>query len=113
MTEAPGYFAVIATSTLQPTTPRLQRRYAALVERMLQLARQQEGYIGREAVRDTDLGISVSYWRSEAAIKAWRHDVRHMATKDIGRREIYRTCRIRVCRVEHEYEMGETVSGFD
>jgi hypothetical protein len=36
-----------------------------------------------------------------------------MATKDIGRREIYRTCRIRICRVEHEYEMGEPVSGFD
>jgi heme-degrading monooxygenase HmoA len=111
--EAPGYFAVIATTTLQPITPDLQRRYAALSERMLQLARQQDGFLGRESARDGGLGISVSYWRSEAAIKAWRNDVRHMATKDIGRREIYRTCRIRICRVEHEYEMGEPVSGFD
>lgn len=113
MTEATGYFAVIATTTLHPITPDLQRRYTALSDRMMQLARRQEGFIGREAARDAALGISVSYWRSEAAIKAWRHDVRHMATKDIGRREIYRTCRIRVCRVEHDYEMGEPVPGFD
>lgn len=109
----PGYYAVIATTTLRPMTPDQQRRYVTLVDRMLQLARQQDGYIGRESARDAALGISVSYWRTEAAIKAWRNDVRHMATKDIGRREIYQTCRIRVCRVEHDYEMGEAVSGFD
>jgi heme-degrading monooxygenase HmoA len=108
-----GHHVVIAMTTLRPLTPDQQRRHATLVDRMLQLARHQDGYVGRESARDAALGISVSYWRAEAAIKAWRNDVRHMATKDIGRREIYQTCRIRVCRVEHDYERGEAVSGFD
>jgi heme-degrading monooxygenase HmoA len=101
-----GYYAVIATTTLLPMSLAVQKRYAAMAERMLELARLQDGFLGREHARDDQLGVSVSYWRTLEAIEAWRTDTRHMAVKEMGRKEFYRSCKIRICRVEREYGMG-------
>jgi heme-degrading monooxygenase HmoA len=102
-----GYYAVIATTTLLPMSQAVQKRYAAMSERMLELARLQDGFLGREHARDNELGVSVSYWRTLEAIEAWRTDMRHMAVKEMGRKQFYRSCKIRICRVEREYSMGE------
>lgn len=98
-----GYYAVIATSTLKPMSADMRARYLAMTDRMLELARLQEGFLGREHARDDNLGISVSYWRTTAAIEAWRKDARHMAVKEFGRKDIYLNWQIRICRVEQEY----------
>ena len=92
-------------------TSEMRQRYASLADRMLALAREQDGFLGRDAVLNEELGISVSYWRSLEAIEAWRNDARHVATKAIGRRDIYDTWQIRICRVEREY--GNKVPGSD
>ena len=48
--------------------------YAEAAERMLELAAQQPGYLGVESVRGADgIGITISYWRSENDILAWKH----------------------------------------
>jgi len=44
--------------------------YAETALRMRELAREQPGYLGFETARD-GLGISVSYWESPEAIRAW------------------------------------------
>jgi heme-degrading monooxygenase HmoA len=106
MTEASdqlGYYAVIATTTLKPMSAETRSRYLAMSDRMLELACRQEGFLGRDHARDDNLGISVSYWRSTEAIHAWRTDASHMAVKEFGRREVYQTWHIRICRVEREY----------
>ena len=43
--------------------------YAAMAERMMTLVEAQDGYLGATSVRDpaTGVGITVSYWRDEAA----------------------------------------------
>ena len=47
-TDQGGYYAVIATTTLQPMSPEMQKRYAAMAEHMLKLARHQDGFLGSE-----------------------------------------------------------------
>lgn len=101
--DSQGYYAVISATTLKPMSAETGARYLAMTERMLDLAQLQDGFLGREAARDDKLGISVSYWRSMAAIDAWRTEAAHMAVKAFGRLEVYATWHIRICRVECEY----------
>lgn len=78
--------------------------YAAAAERMLDLAREQPGYLGVESARGEDgFGITVSYWESEAAIAAWRMHAEHAAVREQGRRHWYRHYELRVARVERGY----------
>ena len=75
--------------------------YAEAAKRMLELAAQQPGFLGFESARQ-EIGISVSYWASLDAIKAWKENLAHRQAQ--GRaREWYSMFRVRVCRVEREY----------
>ena len=74
--------------------------YSLTSERMVELAQQQPGFLGLEAVRGEDgIGITVSYWRDRAAIRAWRIDVEHLAAQQMGRQEFYSWYHIRVAEV--------------
>ena len=66
-----------------------------------ELAARQPGYLGVESVRGADgFGITVSYWESQEAIRAWRDEAEHRIAQDRGRREWYEAYELRVCRVE-------------
>ena len=68
------------------------------------LAARQPGYLGAESARDdSGFGITVSYWRDEAAIRAWKHQAEHAATRDRGRADWYERYELRVARVERAY----------
>ena len=67
LTPEPPYYAVIFSSQRQGE----DNGYGATADRMVELAAQQPGFLGVESVRGADgFGITVSYWESEAAIKA-------------------------------------------
>ncbi len=68
---------------------------------MLELARQQPGFLGFETARQ-ELGISVSYWESLEAIRAWKEHMEHGQVQERAK-DWYKTFRVRVCRVEREY----------
>ena len=73
-TPEPPYYAVIFTSTRTDG----DRGYGAMAERMAALASTQPGFLGVESARGADgLGITVSYWRDEASIAAWKRDTEH------------------------------------
>lgn len=79
--------------------------YAEAAARMLELAAQQPGFLGSESVRDADgVGITLSYWRSEADILAWKHQSEHAATRARGRSDWYARFSVRVARVERAYD---------
>ncbi|MCU7248305.1 antibiotic biosynthesis monooxygenase family protein [Pseudomonas koreensis] len=100
--EAP-YYAVIFTSTRTEG----DQGYAEAAERMLELVREQPGFLGVESVRGTDgVGVTVSYWASEAAILAWKEHPEHRLIRERGRSTWYATCHTRVCRVERDYRFG-------
>ena len=48
-------------------------------------------------------GITVSYWASEAAISAWKHQADHAATRAHGRTHWYAHFELRVAKVERAY----------
>jgi heme-degrading monooxygenase HmoA len=101
-TPEPPYYAVIFTSERNGEDP---EGYADAAARMVELARQQPGYLGDESVRDADgIGITVSYWQNEAAILAWKHHVEHAATRNRGRRDWYTRYITRVAKVERAYD---------
>jgi heme-degrading monooxygenase HmoA len=78
--------------------------YAAAADRMVQLASEQPGYLGVDSVRDaTGVGITVSYWSSEAAISAWRRHAEHTIVREQGRKSWYVEYELRVAKVERAY----------
>jgi len=97
-------FAVIFTSTRTEG----DNGYAEASERMMQLVAEQPGFLGIDSIRGADgVGITVSYWESEAAILAWRENPEHRVIQARGRAEWYSAFHTRVCRVEREYRFGE------
>lgn len=73
-TPEPPYYAVIFTSQRRTD----DQGYGAMAERMVDLGSRGDGFPGIECVRGGDgLGITVSHWRDEAAIRAWKRDTEH------------------------------------
>lgn len=96
----PPYYAVIFTSLLNDNT----EGYAEMAEQMLELAASQPGFLGVESVRGEDgLGITVSYWRNEQAIGAWKRNLEHQQAQTLGQQRWYRQYLVRVARVERDY----------
>ena len=98
-TPAPPYYAVIFSS--QRTAD--DQGYGQAAKRMLELARKQPGFLGVESAREDGLGITVSYWKSEAAILAWKQQAEHRAVREQGRATWYAAFHTRVCKVERAY----------
>lgn len=101
-TPVPPYFAVVFTSVRSAADP---EGYEVTADRMLQLAREQPGYLGVESTRGEDgLGITVSYWSSLDSIRAWREHAEHIIAQDQGRAKWYSHYSLRICRVERAWE---------
>jgi heme-degrading monooxygenase HmoA len=96
-TPTPPYYAVIFTSLRTEG----DNGYAETARRMVELAREQPGFLGFESARE-ELGITVSYWTSPEAIQAWKAQAEHRLAQARGP-EWYAAFRVRVCRVDREY----------
>ena len=100
-TPEPPYYAVIFTSQ---RTEADGEGYGKTADRMAELAAQQPGYLGVESARGEDgVGITVSYWKDEASIKAWKQQLEHTAARNEGRRQWYSAYELRVAKVERAY----------
>ncbi len=51
--------------------------------------------------------LSLSFWRDEAAVAAWRNHSQHRATQSAGRRGVFKDYRLRVAGVVRDYGMTE------
>ncbi len=91
------YYAVIFTSTRTEGDD----GYAEVAHEVLELARQQPGFLGFESARN-ELGISVSYWKDLDSIRAWKENAMHRQAQSKAR-DWYTSFRVRVCKVEREY----------
>lgn len=99
-TPEPPYYAVIFTTIVTDD----QDGYAETAAAMEALASEQPGYLGIESARDPSLGITVSYWRDEASIAAWKANVDHALARERGRARWYARYHLRVARVERAYD---------
>jgi heme-degrading monooxygenase HmoA len=96
----PPYYAVIFTSCLAEDTG----GYEETAARMVELASGMPGFLGIDSVRGADgLGITVSYWASEADIANWKRNLDHAGAQREGKRRWYARYELRVARVERAY----------
>jgi heme-degrading monooxygenase HmoA len=99
-TPAPPYYAVIFPSRRTGG----DHGYGAMADRMVELGSSCDGFLGIESARGADgLGITVSYWRDEAAIVAWKHDAEHQKAQRGGRQTWYADYEVRVAKIERAY----------
>jgi heme-degrading monooxygenase HmoA len=96
----PSYYAVIFSSLRTEG----DNDYGRTSERMVELAKEQPGYLGVESARGLDgFGITVSYWESEAAIRNWKAHAEHLIAQETGIRHWYEHYELRIAKVERAY----------
>jgi heme-degrading monooxygenase HmoA len=99
-TPEPPYTAVVFTALRTGG----DNGYAAVADRMAELAAEQPGYLGFETARNPNgFGISVSYWLDDEAARAWKQVAEHLVAQERGAREWYAEYRIRVATVTRDY----------
>jgi len=98
-TPTPPYYAVIFTSIWTEG----DNNYGDMAERMVLLARDQDGFLGVESARN-EIGITVSYWRDLESIKKWKENSEHKTARQNGRKLWYTSFKTRIAKVESDYE---------
>jgi heme-degrading monooxygenase HmoA len=107
-TPAPPYYAVIFTSKRSASD---EHGYGATAQRMVDLGSRYDGFLGIESVRGADgVGITVSYWRDEASILAWKRDTEHEKAQRGGRALWYDCFEVRIAKVERAYGFAREAS---
>jgi heme-degrading monooxygenase HmoA len=109
-TPEPPYVAVIFTSRRTPA----EDGYGETAGRMEALAREQPGFLGIESVRaiagagESTLGITVSYWATDEAARAWKRVAEHREAQRAGRDRFYEAYSVRVANVTRAYGRGDS-----
>lgn len=100
-----GSYAVIFASRRQDDDG---IAYGAAAAQMMALATQQPGYLGSVSARTPGAeGITVSYWRAEADIAAWKAQADHAVAQQMGMRDWYSAYSLVVARVERGHAFAQ------
>lgn len=98
-TPPPPYYAVIFSSVRTED----ENGYAETADKMVELAQEQDGFLGIESARN-EQGITVSYWRDLESIRKWKANADHKMAQAKGRSDWYKSYKTRIARVERDYE---------
>lgn len=86
--------------------PAQQERYLQLAAELKPLLLEIDGFIDLERFQSLSTPgkiLSLSWWRDEEAVLAWKKNVLHQAAQNEGRESIFSFYRIRVARVFRDY----------
>ena len=79
--------------------------YGAAADAMVKAAEAFPGYVGIWSARGEDgVGVTVSYWKDQAAAQAWKADAAHAAIREQGRARWYDWYELVVAEVTRGYE---------
>jgi heme-degrading monooxygenase HmoA len=92
-----SYYAVIFTST---RTTEGEQAYQETALRMIELAKEQPGFLGVDSVREGLKGMTVSYWSDLTAIKNWKNNLEHLHAQQQGREHWYSDYKLRIAKVD-------------
>jgi len=98
-TPLPPYYAVIFSSLRTDNNA----GYTETNALMNQLVIQQDGFLGMESAQ-SEIGVTISYWRDLAAIKTWKENLLHKDTQKKGQQLWYSHYKVRIAKVERDYE---------
>ncbi|KAF8191543.1 antibiotic biosynthesis monooxygenase [Mycena galopus ATCC 62051] len=79
--------------------------YPQMAAKMDALAQVQPGFLGTDA-EGLRSGITVSYWKDEGSIKAWKSNLEHLLAQKRGKDDWYLHYEVRVAKVERAYAGG-------
>ena len=92
------------------TKPGQQAQYLRIAAELKEQLSKIDGFISIErfqSLSTPDKLLSLSFWRDEAAVIAWRNLEMHRAAQAQGRASIFQDYRIRVASVMRDYGMQE------
>lgn len=98
-TPSPPYYAVIAPTVLSADVS----GYPEMARRLMETAKEIDGFLGIESCFQERFVLAVSYWRSLEAIAAWRQHARHGVAKELGKSRWFDAYFTRIARVERDY----------
>ena len=99
-TPNPHYYAVIFTNQLSSN----DEGYGAMADKLVEISKDQPGFLGIESTRDTTgLGITISYWKDEDSISAWKQNAKHLIAQKAGIERWYAHYELRVARIDRAY----------
>jgi len=84
------------------------QRYLDLAEALRPELDRLEGFISIErfeSLAEPGKLLSLSFWRNEAAVAAWRNSMTHRATQAEGRAGVFSDYRLRVADILRDYGM--------
>ncbi|MGP1395204.1 MAG: antibiotic biosynthesis monooxygenase family protein [Inquilinaceae bacterium] len=90
--------------------PEHKQRYLDIAAGLRPHLEQVDGFISIErfqSLTDDTKILSLSFFRDEAAVAAWRNLQVHRTAQDQGRRSVFRDYRLRVAAVVRDYGMTE------
>lgn len=85
-------------------------RYLTLASELKPLLERIDGFISIErfqSLTDPTKLLSLSFWRDEAAVQAWRRLDAHRAAQSEGRAGVFADYRLRVAAVLRDYGLNE------
>jgi len=93
-----------------PKTPKDRNTYLAIAGALADELKVVDGFISIERFESLVVEgklLSLSFWRDERALQAWRNQDRHRQAQDKGRKELFESYRIRIANVVRDYSAIE------
>jgi heme-degrading monooxygenase HmoA len=85
--------------------PGQEQAYFAFADGLQPIVGKIDGFLGVERYQspfDRNKFVSISTWRDEAAVKAWRAQPKHKKAQDRGKKEIFESFKLRVTNILRE-----------
>jgi heme-degrading monooxygenase HmoA len=90
--------------------PAERERYLDIAAKLRSLLDDIDGFLSVErfqSLSDPDRILSLSFWRDEEAVTAWRTLPEHRAAQALGRKQVFRDYRLRIATVVRDYGMND------
>jgi heme-degrading monooxygenase HmoA len=101
-----NYYAVIFSSSLSDLE---DLKYIEFSKKMLENVNSQNRFIEIESYREkSGKGVTISYWKSIAAIQEWREHSAHLRVHKYGCEVTYSNYSIKIWKVQREYNFKRT-----
>jgi heme-degrading monooxygenase HmoA len=85
----------------------LDAGYAAMANRMRDLAINGYGCVEFVACTQGNSEIAISYWESEEQIQRWKQNAEHLVAQEKGRSRWYKSYTVQVAEVVRAYRSAE------
>lgn len=85
-------------------------KYFEIAEDLKPMLEKMKGFISIErfqSIPNPDRYLSLSFWKDEKAVIAWRNQTEHRHAQEMGRESIFNGYRLRVVNVMRDYGMNE------